>query len=223
MRHETPRSPRRQDALSRERIVAAAVELLDATGENDVTFRALAERLATGAGAIYHHVANKDELLAAAASAIIAEATARADDAHDPREAIRDLGLALFDAMDAHPWVASQLSREPWRLGSTQIFEALGSRLDALGIPPALQFTAASTLAGYVIGAAGQNAAHARSVPRGMDRTTYLQQATERWNQLDPAAYPFVRRTAASLPDHDDREQFLTGLDLVLAGIQSGR
>src|SRR4051794_7434739 len=70
----TRRSQRRTEALSRERIVEVAVELLDATGEGGLTFRALTERLTTGPGAIYWHVANKDELLGAATEAVIAAA-----------------------------------------------------------------------------------------------------------------------------------------------------
>src|SRR5579859_7821537 len=45
------RAERRTDALSKERIVEAAIEILDADGENALTFRALSARLATGAGA----------------------------------------------------------------------------------------------------------------------------------------------------------------------------
>ena len=65
------RAERRTDALSKERIVAAAIEILDTEGEAALTFRALAARLATGSGAIYWHVANKDELLAAATDGVI--------------------------------------------------------------------------------------------------------------------------------------------------------
>jgi predicted nucleic acid-binding protein len=46
------RAERRTDALSRERIVAAAIKILDDDGESALTFRALAARLATGSGAI---------------------------------------------------------------------------------------------------------------------------------------------------------------------------
>src|SRR5580704_3246894 len=60
------RAERRADALSKERIVADAIEILDAGGESALTFRALAARLATGSGAIYWHVASKNELLMAA-------------------------------------------------------------------------------------------------------------------------------------------------------------
>ena len=34
---------------------------------------------------------------------------------------------------------------------------------------------------------------------------------------------PFVRRVAAQLPGHDDREQFLAGVNLILAGIAAVR
>ena len=40
---------------------------------------------------------------------------------------------------------------------------------------------------------------------------------------LDPDDYPFTRAVAAQLRDHDDREQFLAGIDLILAGIRSDR
>ena len=63
---------RREDSLSRDRIVEASIALLDSAGEGGLTFRALSERLATGPGAIYWHVANKGDLLVAACDAVIA-------------------------------------------------------------------------------------------------------------------------------------------------------
>src|SRR4051794_30241595 len=93
------RSPRRTDALSRERIVEAAIELLDAAGEDGLTFRVLTERLATGPGAIYWHVANKGELLIAATDAVVdaalaVEPTGSAE--ATPQDRIRALALSLF-------------------------------------------------------------------------------------------------------------------------------
>src|SRR4051812_21013401 len=92
---------RREDALSRERIVAAAVELLDAAGESGLTFRALSARLRTGPGAIYWHVANKDELLGAATDAVLAGTLVPAA-GRTPEQAIREIALGLFDAIDEH-------------------------------------------------------------------------------------------------------------------------
>ena len=62
----------RAGALSREIVVAAAIALLDELGERGLTFRLLAERLNTGSGALYWHVANKSELLDDAADTVVA-------------------------------------------------------------------------------------------------------------------------------------------------------
>src|ERR1700683_374666 len=66
MATKAKRAERRTDALSRERIVAAAIEVLDSGGESALPLPHLAARLATGSGAIYWHVAGKNELLTAA-------------------------------------------------------------------------------------------------------------------------------------------------------------
>ena len=73
----------------------------------------------------------------------------------------------------------------------------------------------------YILGLAGQYATGARLIPRNTDRTTFLSTVADQWAQLDPAEYPFVLQFAAQLPDHDDREQFLAGIDLILAGINT--
>jgi AcrR family transcriptional regulator len=220
MATKTKRAERRTDALSKERIVEAAIEILDADGENALTVRALTAHLATGSGAIYWHVANKNDLLAASTDDVIARVIAEVISGTEPREAIRAIALGVFDAIDAHPWVGAQLSREPWRPAVLQIFESVGSQLQALGVPGRAQFDCASALVNYVLGLAGQYAAAARLVPQGADRADFLATVTA---QLDPAAYPFVRRVTAQLREHDDREQFLAGLDLILAGIGTVR
>jgi AcrR family transcriptional regulator len=214
---------RRAGALSKERIVAAAIEILDADGESALTFRALAARLATGSGAIYWHVADKNDLLAATTDEVIARVMSNVNGGAEPREAIRAVALGIFDAIDAHPWVGAQLHREPWRAATLQICESIGGRLQALGVPERALFDAGSALVNYILGVAGQNAANARLVPPGTDRSAFLASVAAQWAQLDPAQYPFVRQMATQLREHDDREQFLAGIDLILAGIRTLR
>jgi AcrR family transcriptional regulator len=223
MATKAQRAERRADALSKERIVEAAIEILDADGESALTFRALAARLATGSGAIYWHVANKNDLLAATADDVIARVMTEVVSGAEPRAAIRAMACGVFDAIDAHPWVGAQLSREPWQSAMLQIFESFGGQLQRLGVPGPAQFDCASALLNYVLGLAGQYAAGARLLPRETERTAFLGTVAARWAQLDPAQYPFVRQVAAHLPEHDDREQFLAGIDLILAGIGTVR
>ncbi|MGC1282080.1 MAG: helix-turn-helix domain-containing protein [Streptosporangiaceae bacterium] len=217
------RAERRTDALSRERIVAAAIEVLDAGGESALTFRELAARLATGSGAIYWHVASKNDLLTAATDDVIARVMTGVVSSAEPQEVIRAIALGVFDAIDAHPWVGTQLSREPWQATVLQILEGVGGQLHALGVPDRAQFDCASALVNYILGLAGQYAAAARLLPRETDRSAFLATIVARWSQLDPAKYPFVHQVATQLPGHDDRGQFLAGIDLILVGITTIR
>jgi AcrR family transcriptional regulator len=213
------------EALSRERIVEAAVKLLDTAGEGGLTFRALTERLATGPGAIYWHVANKGELLSAATDAVVTAAVAikPTEPPRSPQDEIRAVALGLFNAIEQHPWLATQLamqlSRSPWGPVTPRIFESIGRQVRALGVPEASWFTATSALMHYILGAAGQNATNARLPGPGVDRAKFLAAASTAWEELDPDEYPFTRAVADQMREHDDREQFLTGIDLVLAGI----
>lgn len=213
------RAPRRSDALSTERIVATAIEILDADGESALTFRALASRLATGAGAIYWHVADKDTLLGAATEHVISGALP--DDGRDasPDAAIRALALGIFDAIDAHPWVGAHLARQPWQFAMVEIFERVGRQLAALGVADESLFYAGATVVNYILGVAGQNAANARLRPPGADRAALLDDIAQRWQRYDAQCYPVVHQMAEQLRDHDDREQFLAGIDILLAGV----
>jgi AcrR family transcriptional regulator len=220
------RAERRDDALTKEAIVNAAIELLDVEGEGGLTFRALTAKLATGAGAIYWHVANKDELLAAATDVVVAVAIAgHASDA-TPKEAIRAVAIGVFDAIDAHPWVGAQLARAPWLAAMLNIFERIGRSVQALGVPPADQFTAASSLVSYILGVGSQNAANAvtaRAHLPNTDRAEFLAGMAAAWAALDADEYAFTRAMAGPLRDHDDRAEFLAGIDLIVAGIAAGR
>lgn len=221
MSTSTTRSTRRTDPLSQQRLVDAAIEILDAEGEDALTFRLLAARLSTGPGAIYHHVANKDELLKTTASQIIANAVDGTPRQCESAEAIRSTAAAVFDAIDAHPWAGAQLAREPWQLAVIRLFETFGQLLRELGVPESAQFNAVSTLVNYILGLAGQYAAGARVLGSTTDRSAFLRSIAEQWEQLDPATFPFMRSLSAGLDQHDDRAQFLAGIDFILVGTLS--
>ncbi|MCZ4512517.1 TetR/AcrR family transcriptional regulator C-terminal domain-containing protein [Streptomyces sp. ActVer] len=214
------RAPRRKDALSRGLIIQTAIEILDSGGEKALTLRALTVRLGTGYGAIYHHVADKNDLLATATDDVIAGVLSGVVADADARTALHRLALGLFDAIDAHPWVGAELSRQPWRPALLDFYESIGRLVDALGVPEEARFDAAGTLVNYVLGVAAQNAANARLLAGSdTDRETFLEDAATQWAQIDPGRYPFVHAAATRLGEHDDREQFLVGVDIFLAGI----
>ncbi len=66
----------------------------------------------------------------------------------------------------------------------------------------------------------GQNAANTQLARvRGLDRSDFLEAVATAWSQLDPEEFPFARSIAGQVRVHDDRVDFLAGIDLILGGI----
>jgi len=214
------RTERRSDALTRRRIIDTAIALLDEGGTEALTFRTLSAALSTGAGALYHHVANKGELLAAAAMAKLTAVLAAAGDGGEAAGGIRALTTALFDAITAHPWLGSQLVAAPWQPAVLQLFDAIGSKLTALGVPERSQFDAASALVHHILGVASQYDA-GRRLAGTTSRPVFLDFASTPLVEEggEAPAYPFLARVVRELVEHDDRAQFQAGIDIILAGI----
>jgi AcrR family transcriptional regulator len=223
MAKKAHRSQRREESLSRDRIIEASIELLDSSGEGGLTFRALSERLATGPGAIYWHIADKSDLLAAACDAVVAR-TMNETVVTTPETTIRAVALGLFDVIDEHPWVGSALTSSPGLSPIVRILERIGQQISALGVPEDQQWASVGTLMAYILGVSRQNAANRQLArTRSLDRSDFLEAVSTAWSQLDPEEYPFARSVARQVRDHDDRIDFLAGIDLILSGIKSPR
>ena len=215
-------SHRREESLSRERIIEASIELLDSRGENGLTFRTLAERLATGPGAIYWHIANKSDLLTAACDAVVARTMNETVVVTTPEATIRAVALGLFDVIDEHPWVGSALTSVAGLSPIVRILERIGQQIRALRVPGEQEWAAVGALMAYILGVSRQNAANGQQArTRGLDRSEFLEGVATAWSQLDPAEYPFARSVAGQIRNHDDRVDFLAGIDLIFRGIDS--
>ncbi len=217
-------SQRRDKSLSRERIVEASIELLDSGGEDGLTFRALSERLATGPGAIYWHIDNKSDLLTAACDAVVARTMDAPVAGTTPEATIRSFALSMFDAIDVHPWIGSALTRAAGHLPLVRILERVGQQICAMGVPDDERWATVSALLSYILGVAGQNAANRQFArARGLKRSDFLDATATTWAELDPNEYPFTRSITGQFRTHDDRVDFLLGVDLILRGIGSAR
>jgi hypothetical protein len=130
----------------------------------------------------------------------------------------------MFDAIDAHPWVGSALTHAPGQSPMVRIVERIGQQIRALGVPKKEHWITASALLNYILGVAGRNAANGQLArTQGLDRSDFLEAVSTVWLQLDPEEYPFVRSLAGQMRSHDDRKDFLDGIDLILRGIGSQR
>ena len=130
---------------------------------------------------------------------------------------LRGLSLGIFDAIDAHPWVGTQLAREPLQPAVLRIWKSIGVQLHRLGVVGSAASDAGAALANYIFGSAAQFAAGARRARTPAERQSYLNALATAWTEQDTG--PIVREAASELRDHDDRHQFLAGIDIFLNGI----
>ncbi|MFF0455928.1 TetR/AcrR family transcriptional regulator [Nocardia africana] len=107
-----PRPPRRS-GLTRDQIVAATVELLDADGLEALSMRKLGARLNAGATSLYWYVANKDELLELALDEVWGLVETPDPDRASWREVFTTFAYSLRATIRSHPWAASLLGQLP--------------------------------------------------------------------------------------------------------------
>lgn len=209
-----------------EAVLSEAVSLLDEAGESALTFRALAARLGTGVGSIYWYVAGKDELLDRAADHVLADvlvATERLDGADDPIEGIRAIAVTLFASVAERPWLGAYFMRDTGvQPNGLKLYERLGQQMLRLDLTSRERFHAVSAVIGYVVGiAADLGQQPPQAVLSGeVDRGEYLGRFVEQWRALDVEEFPFLHEVVDEFESHDDAEQFVAGLDLLLAGLR---
>jgi AcrR family transcriptional regulator len=90
--------------LTRERVMAAAIELADRDGIESISMRKLAQELGVEAMSLYTHVRNKHDLLDGMTNAVISQIPMSADGV-DWKTSLRQLVLAARSVMLRHPWV----------------------------------------------------------------------------------------------------------------------
>ncbi len=223
---------RRRASHSLEAVLSASVALLDESGEQALTFRALAERLGGGVASVYWYVASKDELLDRATDYVLADvltgvkgvgAGPGRDGVDDALRDLRAIAVTLFDAIVERPWLGSYFMRNTdVQPNALRLYELMGQQVLRLPLTARQTFHAVSAVVGFVVGTAadmGQQPS-AEVLSGAVARDEYLARYAARWRSLDPDEFPFVHRIADEFAEHDDADQFRAGLDLILAGLR---
>lgn len=141
----------RQRALSRERLVEAALSLVNEDGLEGLSMRALADRLEVKAASLYWHVRDRRELLALLAESIL-------DSAGHPRRAamwrggVENAAAALARVVAAQRDAARILLEAPEAIRHSDAYAGLKAQLEAGGLTPAEAADTASMVVTYVIG-----------------------------------------------------------------------
>ncbi|MBX5470618.1 MAG: TetR/AcrR family transcriptional regulator C-terminal domain-containing protein [Thermoleophilaceae bacterium] len=137
----TPRrgSRRREDPITQEAIVAAALELLDAEGLDGLTMRRVAERLGTGAASLYWHVGSKDGLLDLLLDAVIGEQEVPDPDPERWQEQLKQVARTMRATILRHrDIVRISIGRIPMGPNALRYSERVLAILRAGGVPDQL-------------------------------------------------------------------------------------
>lgn len=153
---------RRTRGLSRERIVAAAIELVEAEGLNALSMARLAERLGCGTMSLYRHVANKDELLTFMLSTAPGPPPIPVDQS-DWRGALTNWAAGLWEVYHRHRWVLQAASAgPPADPGQLAWLDAGLAALGGTGLAERDKLAAVMAILHYVRGAAALDIEAAR-------------------------------------------------------------
>lgn len=214
-RSQGEETPRGEQALSLERIVATAVELLDEQGVDGLSMRRLADRLGSGAMSLYWHVANKEEVFDLALDSVLEyRGPPQSDDHRDWREDVLHLLEDWRASMLRHPWSAVLLPRRALGPNILDRLELLSRTLSRVGVADANLNAAIWALWNYVMGA---TITRESFDPCDDDRAA-AQQRRVRLSER----YPTIERTRLLLDDDWDGA-FRKGLHFLLDGLASRR
>lgn len=202
-----PRSPQ----LTRERIVTAAVEILDAHGVGGLTMRGLAEHLGSGVMSLYWHVENKEDVFELALDSVFEYRGAPSDMGPDDwREDIIHMLQDWRASMLRHPWSASLLERPALGPNVLDRLELLSASLSRAGIAAENLNFGVWSLYNHMMGATIVRASLTLS---DADRAV----SEQRLAQLSDR-YPAIQRSGL-LMDDDWDGAFRKGLGFLLDGL----
>jgi AcrR family transcriptional regulator len=223
-----PRTRSGQPSLTREQIVRAAIDLLDAEGAAGLSMRRLGTRLGSGATSLYWHVAHKDELLELVVDEVLGEVYVPEAGDTPWRVGLSVSVNGLRAMLLRHPWVIGLLGTHP-TLGPNAM--RMGDRLTALltdaGFEGLEMAHASSLLNGFTVGSATTQSAAMAALKRS--GTTFAEMAKQIEPYLDRMApdhphYDKWRRennVLAADPHEIWDKGFAFGLDRLLDGLES--
>jgi AcrR family transcriptional regulator len=206
--------------LNRDRVLRAAVTLADSGGISALTMRRLGEALGVEAMSLYNHIASKSDLLDGMIDIVFGEIDLPSPADGDWRAAMRRRAISARQVLRRHPWAIGLMeSRTSPGPATLQHHDAVLGCLRQGGFSVELAAHAYSLLDSYIYGFALQEA----GLPFGSGEEA-AQVAQEMASQFASGQYPYLTEMAMThvvQPGYSYGDEFETGLDLILDGLQA--
>jgi len=208
------RAPR--NTLSRDRIVDAALALIDDDGLDALTMPRLAGRLGVGTMSLYRHVDDKDDLVNAVAEHVLSGVRVPDGAPDDWRGRVVGYLRALREQTLAHPALSRILADRGLTVGP--VFDQLEQAhtiLLAAGFSPTDAVRAFYALLTYVFGFVMWELPRVHQQPPAAYTTAW----TTALDHLHPDTYPTLHALRDTLPTTASSDQFEYGLDHLIASL----
>ena len=209
-----------REPLSRERILAAALELADAEGLEALSMRRLAQALGVEAMSLYHYADGKDDILAGIADLVVEQIELPSPEG-DWRSAMRASAISAHHVLREHPWACNLLMSanriSPNRL---RMIDAMLARLADAHLPGETADLAYHALDSHILGFTLWEAGYSRGLrsmpddPEEIVRTLGL--------QAHPHLVDHMHFHLEPPPTVQRKKAFEFGLDLILDGVSAG-
>jgi AcrR family transcriptional regulator len=216
---EATEDAQHRERLTRERIIEAALRVMDDEGLEAVTMRRIGRELGVEAMSLYNHVEDKDDILEGVTERVMNEfvfPASTGDWAQDARAMSREWRRLL----GLHPSVCQLLAERHKPLEGLATYRAMDSALEVLrraGLSARDAAQAFNALGGYILGFVmmeqglmlGNDDEHARQHDLALEA-------------LEGSDFVHVKECFAYFADCTTDQQFDFGLDLMIRGIQAG-
>jgi AcrR family transcriptional regulator len=201
----------KREALSRERILATALGIVDREGLDAISMRRLGEELGVEAMSLYNHVTNKAAVLDGIFETVLAELPAPRRSA-SWQSALKDRARALRVVLCAHPNTLPIFATRPAVTpASISHVEEVLDTLRSAGFSANKALSTLQVMVAFVVG--HTIAAYSPRKPDEVSRPLY--------GQLSPEKFPRVREAALLLESHDIEKELEFGLDVMVAGLEA--
>jgi AcrR family transcriptional regulator len=210
---------KQRERLSRERVVEAALAIMDSEGLEAVSMRRVARELGVEAMSLYNHVVDKEDLLQGIREHVMSQFLDPGTDG-PWEERARAAGRSWRDALRAHPSMLSLIAESkgpnlsPASIRPTEVGLRL---LTEIGLPEDEAVMAFCAFGGFIVGFVmfEMGMAKARQVATALPDPTQLAAA------LPAEQFPCFASALPYLVAGDIDARFEYGLDLMIAGLRA--
>lgn len=210
-----------QEALSRGRILDAALRLVDEEGMGALSMRRLGAELGVNPMSIYHHLPGKGAVISGLVELVFSGMRVRYSDGSPWQDQVRAWAETYRDLVRSHPNLVLEIVSSAAAVTEAVLLvnEPLYAALDEAGLPPAEVVVVADSVVDFVHGFAIAEGAQPPGHP--FDRRELLERLETGAANVLPTMRRVFRALTADEARYDFDRGFDAGLSILLMGIEA--